>query len=43
MKKLIDNLESSIAELRQEYEKIYEFIEQGDYKTAKEMATIDDS
>ena len=42
-KELIDNLESSIVELRQEYEKIYAFIEQGDYKTAQEMATSEDS
>ena len=41
--KLIDNLESSIVELRQEYEKIYAFIEQGDYKTAQEMGTSADS
>ena len=43
MKQLIDNLESSIVELRQEYEKIYVFIEQGDYKTAQEMGTSADS
>ncbi len=41
--KLIDNIESSIVELRQEYEKIYAFIEQGDYKTAQEMGTSADS
>ncbi|HSQ89350.1 methyl-accepting chemotaxis protein, partial [Romboutsia sp.] len=40
--KLIDNLESSVVELRQEYEKIYAFIEQGDYKTAKEIAIRED-
>ena len=45
--RLIDNLKSSIAELRQQYEKIYELIEQGDrkiaQKTAEEMATNPDS
>ncbi len=39
----IKNLESSIVNLRQEYEKIYEFIEKGDYKTAQEVGTSPDS
>ncbi len=42
-KELIDNLESSIAELRQQYEKIYELREQGHNKTAEEMATNESS
>ena len=42
-KELIDNLESSIANLRQQYEKIYELIEQGHNKTAEEMATNESS
>ncbi|HSQ90318.1 methyl-accepting chemotaxis protein, partial [Romboutsia sp.] len=41
--KLIDDIESSIAELRQQYLKIYEVIDQGDYETAQEMATSGDS
>ncbi len=40
--KLIDDIKSSIVELRQQSEKIYAFIEQGDYETAKEMAVRTD-
>ncbi|MDK2585857.1 methyl-accepting chemotaxis protein [Romboutsia sedimentorum] len=39
----INNLENSIVELRQEYEKIYAFIEKGDYKKAQEVGTSPDS
>ncbi|HSQ87261.1 methyl-accepting chemotaxis protein [Romboutsia sp.] len=42
-KELIDNLKSSMVVLKQEYEKICGFIEQGDYETAHEMATSEDS
>ncbi|RDY22453.1 methyl-accepting chemotaxis protein [Romboutsia maritimum] len=41
--KFVDNLESSIVELRQQNDKIYKLIEQGDYKTAQEMAIKKDS
>ena len=41
--KLVGNIESSIVELRQQSEKIYALIEQGDYKTAKEMAIKEDA
>jgi methyl-accepting chemotaxis protein len=41
--KLIDSIEGSIVELRQEYQEIYAFVEQGDYKTAQEMGTSGDS
>ncbi|RDY23869.1 methyl-accepting chemotaxis protein [Romboutsia maritimum] len=40
--KLIDNLESSIAELRQQNEKIYSLIEKKDYKAAQEMSVKKD-
>ncbi|RDY22454.1 methyl-accepting chemotaxis protein [Romboutsia maritimum] len=41
-KNLIGNIESSISELRQEYEKVNGVIKQGDYNTAKEMVMKED-
>ncbi len=35
--KLINDIESSVADLKQEYEKVYAVMQQGDYKKAKEM------
>ena len=40
--KLVGDIESSVVVLRQEYEKVYEFIEKGDYETAKEMVVKED-
>ncbi|WP_052356504.1 methyl-accepting chemotaxis protein [[Clostridium] dakarense] len=40
--KLVDDIENSVSELRQEYEKVFAFIEKGDYETAKEMVVKED-
>ena len=39
----INNLENSVTELRQQYEEICVFVEQGDYESAKERATNSNS
>ncbi|MDK2562649.1 methyl-accepting chemotaxis protein [Romboutsia sedimentorum] len=40
--KLIDDIESSTLELKKQYEEAYQFIEKGDYKSAKDMVLKED-
>lgn len=42
-KKLIDDLESSIANLKQQNQQIYTFIDSGDTKSAQNLATVEGS